>query len=190
MTSRCSHDNGKPRTYNNEPGKTRDNILTPEYLYTVMKFCDDNEMIGLRNHAVDRKGLPDHEHFQLKLQETPFAYFTRQILNIMSSPGIGENISTILHTHFDNLVFDNSNIENRAEQAAQVLERMEKDNQVFNLFYDLGSLVVSPRQSTNTYLLISGGAPVHWFPHDKDIANKVRKHMPLKGEYGWDKYVG
>ncbi|HYD03368.1 MAG TPA: hypothetical protein VEC16_03650 [Alphaproteobacteria bacterium] len=192
MTFRVAPTGEKKDIYIPEEGKTRGKVLKENELKQLFELCDNLGYVAQRNHVLDAMSIPGHDHFHLQFDKYP-NYGTVDMLALpLAANKITKGIYRANATPFDTLVITPA-LSNLPEAAAYILENMEKDNQVFTLAYHKGNLLVSPRKNNEDNKRLAVGAGVHLHSFDKDptvdIANNVLKHVPLKGEFNWKKYL-
>lgn len=180
----------KPRRYIPENGKTNGNIMSPEFVYVGIKACEDFGYLIIRNNVLDGMSIPNHDHFQAFPLETPWVMLTKSIREKKEiDSSLPKGYYKLENTPFDTLAVEGKTPEELSDKVANLLGKMEKDNQVFTLMYDEGTFLISPRRETDSYIQVGAGVPSHNFDAQPDFLEKVKKWVPLKGEYNWNKYI-
>jgi len=182
--------NGGQKRYPITPGKTRGSIVTPEYLEAMARASDKHHLFALRNHTLEGMSLAVHDHFHLfpeDLKACSLVKFMKK--QGKEDTGLGEGIYRPENTPFDTLVMDRSKIKDFYEVAAELLKRMEEDNQVFVLNYHAGFLLVSPRVNMpDSRVQVGAGVCSHWLPYEQEARRNIVKHVPMKSQYNWSMY--
>ncbi len=179
--------------YAPEEGKTRGNILTRDYLDAVIESCDKYHLFGVRNHVLDGMSIPGHDHFHIFPQDLPISSLVSYVTKAKRKTEFGPTIYLLENTPFDTLLIQRENRRDVTSVAISLLEKMERDNQVFTLTYNRGQLFVSPRnreQVNNKRIQIGAGVPTHFSDtKGEEFLQRLDKFVPKRGEYSWEKYM-
>ncbi len=196
------HDNENKRVipvngnYVIEEGKTRGAIITPDYLEALVETCDKLSIVGISNHVLDGMSIPGHKHFHLYPEDLRLFSLIDYVADVKKQTDFGEDIYKSENSPFDTLIIKKRDKEKFIEKSCSILEKMEKDNQVFTIFYtgDLnGTVIISPRKNSHEItenLGCGGGLTVHLIDKiNGKYINNIKKYVPMKGEYDWGKYM-
>jgi hypothetical protein len=178
--------------YASEQGKTRGNLMSYDHLEKLIAICDDLHLVAVRNHVLDGMSIPAHDHEHVFPEDLPtFSLAERLAREIAPAEGKHPFYSPV-NTPFDTRVIIGSKGE-VADFASFVLERMERDDQVFTLAYYKGALFISPRNKdavNDRRIQIGAGVPLHFFDTEsQEFVDRVNRLVPMKGGYDWKKYV-
>jgi hypothetical protein len=175
-----------------EKGKTKGAVITQEYLDTVIQACNKHNLAALRYHVGDDVSITEHDHFHFFPEDNPMF---SQVSNLLKdrTGNLGRGIFQLKNTPFDTLAITSDTRENFSKYASQVLENMERDNQVFLIFYHDSTLLISPRKNLqeNRKLHLKGAdTHIHLIrPVGSQNINNIINHVAMKGEYNWKKYL-
>lgn len=190
-----NHDDTSNRTSGLAPeeGKTRANIVTPSYLYTMIEYCEKNKMVGLRNHLLDGMSIPEHDHFQLSLRNTRVFHLADKVLGNKEHTEYATNIFKPENTPFDTICIS-GRPERIAEDGHHIVEKMERSNEVFTLLYINSSLFIGSRNSdrigSKRFCPGMAGTPVHYTEtFATEYIREVELAVPKKGNFHWEKYI-
>ena len=181
---------GSSTMYLLQPGKTRGNVISADYLDAVMQDCDTYHLVAIRNHVLDGMSIPGHDHFHLMPEDLPSVSIFDEILADKAQTAHGGSIYTPQNTPFDALVVTSSGTATLSQIACLVLERMERDDQVFTLAYHNNHLLISPRLKVDRRIQVGGGVAIHYLDtKGEEFLGRLNTFVPMKGTYDWARYV-
>ena len=178
--------------YTPEQGKTRGNIVDYNHLEALMATCDRLHLVAVRNHVLDGMSIPAHDHEHVFPEDLPtFSLAGRLAGDIVAAEG-GHPFYSPADTPFDTRVIKGTRGE-IAGFGSFVMERMERDDQVFTFAYHNGALFISPRDKeavNDRRIQIGAGIPLHFSDTESpEFFDRVNRLVPMKGSYDWKKYV-
>jgi hypothetical protein len=174
-----------------EQGRTRGAIITPKELGDLIAACEKYHFVAHRNHVLDAMSIPAHDHWHLHPADLPDYTYAGHVMN-EASLILEKGIFIPKNTPFDSLVITHDTDGNFSELACYILGNMERDNQVFTLVYYKDRLSISPRQNILDHrrIQIGAGIQIHMFDDPNPGCNeRIIKHVPMRGEYPWIKYI-
>lgn len=183
----------KTEIYLPEKGKTRGNIITEDYLETVIKESDKLHLSLLRNHFLDGMSIPSHDHFHLIPEDLPVVSLIEYIVNGKEKTDYSVNIHTSNNSPFDTLIISEEEGKNLVKTAQPILERLEKEGEVFTLAYGNKNLLITPRNKeevNNRRITTTAVAPILCFgDYSQKSIDPINKYLPANGEFNWDKFI-
>ena len=180
------------RLYSPEPNRTRGAIISPRFLETVLEVCDTFHWAAVRNHVLDGMSIPAHDHFQT----FPMGAHHLETLEALF-PGLpdGTMLKVLVPdtTPFDTLFVVSRDRRMLVDYVAPILEKMERADEVFTLWYHDGRIAISPRVASSQIdkrLSVGGGIPLHQFdPSNDRTMEDIFRFVPLAGRFDWDRYL-
>lgn len=185
-----------------QEGKTRGEIMTPDYLENLVYACERFDLVGLNNHALDGMSIPSHKHFHLLPGDLKIFSSISYILQGKTQTAFGEGIYQAENTPFDTLVVEKRKERSSkfAERLSSILGKMETSNEVFTMVYSPREkmMTISPRIKSSEIVknIGCGNMPaihvINQVPEEKiqeHVQTVIEKYIPLKGEYNWGKFV-
>jgi hypothetical protein len=181
--------------YSIEEGKTRNKVLTPTYLETVMAVCDRFKQQAKRNHVLCGMSQPMHDHFKLKPEQNPGASLHRYFYQ--ADKGLNTTVDLYRPTcaAFDVLALACADREELARTLVDLLEHMERAHEIYTITYFQGHWFILPRKKEAIgETPIRTGSTVNCHIIDDPAKNplplkEVLRTVPLKEEFQWAKYL-
>ena len=185
-----SEDGKKRQVYMPEQGKTAGDLMSSDYLASLIESCDRYFLVGLNNHVRDAMSIPGHKHFHLYPEDLEM--FSRTPADF-SQAEFDKEIRNVGDTPFSTLAFLISTSDyDVIDKAAGILQGMERANEVFTLAYTKKILFVSPRKNilSGERIQIGAGVPLHSFGSEEGMKEEVVRHVPVKSDnYDWGKFM-
>ena len=171
---------------------SRGAIITPFFLDAVIVACEKHKLAAHRYHVMDDMSIPEHDHFHLFVEDNPMFSLVNSLLEDKTNT-LTKGVFSLKNTPFDTLAITADASPDFSKYASHVLENMERDNQVFLLYYHDDTLLISPRKNLqeNRKLHLKGAdTHIHLIrPADSQNLDNIRNHVAMKGEYDWRKYL-
>lgn len=177
-------------------GKTRESLLTSEYVEIVIGICDQYGQAAQRNHAMDGKTQP-HDHFKL-CPEVHRAFNASMVID--KNQGLDDAVQLYAppNTPFDTLAIASKNRVNLARKLTEIVNSLEQAGEVYTLCYYRGHWLITPRFKDKIGDVVLGplgtgsGVGCHMIENPAENPrhlNNVRALVPLKGEFKWARYL-
>lgn len=195
-----NHDNMKSRVspkvkkdtllWCSKEGKTRGHILGVKEFSTLINICDKYNLLATSNHILDAMSIPGHWHYHLFPEDLPSFDLMDFVLNKKEKTEFEEGIYNSGNSPFDTLIIEKNKIKEFSKMVCSILKKLEKDNQVYTTIYCKGHFFISPRKNVGIEKICTGsGISIHLFDSKEDLLYKIRKYIPMKGEFLWKKYI-
>ena len=175
-----------------QPNKTRGAVVSHDFLETVISICDALRWGAIRNHVLDGMSIPAHDHFQT----FPLGGFNFETAaEIVPDLPDDSTLQVVVPdtTPFDTLFVVSRDRRMLIEYASQLLEKLERNNEVFTILYLDGRLGISPRNAgpaIDKRMNIAAGVALHQFdPTDDLVMENIFRHVPLAGGFNWSRYL-
>ncbi len=184
----------KTTAYYPEHGKTRGKVLTADYLNAVVEACDKFHLTAIRNHVLDAMSIPGHDHFHLQLEDATIESLVARLTTGIGQEQteFGSNVYRLRNTPFDTLMISAVAGKDLISTAAPLLEKMEREDEIFTLRYQGGQLLVSPRRQekvNHQRIQVGGGIPIHVLDTEgPEFIERIKVYVPVKGEFKWERY--
>jgi hypothetical protein len=133
-------------------GRTREALLTEEFLLTVMAVCDRFSLTARRNHLLDGKSEP-HDHFKLAPTSCPqdcLLDLVTQVERELANLGPTHQVHYLLpeSTPFETLAICGGDSRQLCKVVKDLTEKLELDDEVYTLLYARGCWLITPRSRT------------------------------------------
>jgi len=177
--------------------QTRGAIISQEYLAAVVFICDNFHQTGHRNHALDGMSIPLHDHFKTQPEDSPgFAvsdFLIRQ--DLTEYPGV--QLYFPEGTPFATLGITGSDKLRLVQIGTDILEKMERADEIFTLIYHKGHLLITPRLKQK----FGPGNPDGWTgstvgahgiedpSKSPEHLRRVNEYVAKVGEFNWSEYL-
>ncbi|MBN2459194.1 hypothetical protein JXB28_02825 [Candidatus Woesearchaeota archaeon] len=180
------------KLYIPEEGKTRGALITPQELEAIVKFCQENHFIAARNHVLDGMSVPAHDHWHLHIIDLYSYDLAPHVLDQANSWTLTKGVYIPKNTPFDGLVIT-QDASGFSGMACNVINNLEKDNQVFTLLIYKDRIHISPRKNIHDHRRIQIGAEmqIHSLddPNPGEAINRIKQYVPMQNEFNWQQYL-
>lgn len=177
-------------------GKTREALLTEEYVLLTMHLCDKYQQAAQRNHAIDGKSQA-HDHFKLCPEVHPMHSAKAIIEKDKEYAGV-VTIYSPVNTPFDTLALTSPNRKMLAAKLVALVNALERESEVYTLCYYQGHWLISPRfkeamgDSVCGPRGIGSNVGVHVVENLETVPKyleRVLAIIPTKNKFGWSRYT-
>ena len=182
----------KAPLFESADGKTRDAIVSREFLSSVVTICDTLKWGAIRNHVMDGKSVLAHDHFQtFPVDSSQFELSSFIFPSVASDSSL--KIVVLDTTPFDTLFIAARDRGLLVDFAVDLLGKLERANEVFTVTYLDGRIAISPRRSESQIdhpIKVGAGLPQHAFDPDNDLVmENIFKYVPFSGKFDWSRYL-
>lgn len=152
-------------------------------LKAAAEACRRFGVIAVKNHPRDGMSLPKHDHIHLWPRELATS---KHVLDLIASAG-EQDVSALAASPFDSRVVRGAN---SLELTAQIFAAFDRAGIIYTYAQDGQTVMISPRVSSGSDVLISLTGPLHIFsPPYSSAMMAALSFVPLVGCFAWEKFV-